>query len=143
LLSSLILHPSSLPLPGPLFIGLSRAGGKTTLITLAQLAARAPLERTFIRTQTRAPVYRKHTLNFRMGSGDYVHTDKFTNSSSCSGARVSRRFHGTDIPAHKYRYVPCADVLLTEQLHVRGLDHRVSGFNSTDESLGLDHSECF
>jgi hypothetical protein len=130
-------------LSGFFFISISRAGTEATLITRAQLATRAALERTFIRTQTRAPIYWKHTLNFRMRPGDYVHADQFTNSPCGSSTSVSRRLNRTDITAHKNCYVARSDVFLAEELHVCGFDHRVGSFNRAHESLGLDHSECF
>jgi hypothetical protein len=117
---------------------------RTALIALAQLtASSATLQRTLIWTQTSSSVYWKHTFNFSMGPRDHVHTDQFTNSARCCRSRISRCFNCTDVAAHKNRHVPCSDVLFAKQLYVRGLDHRVRGFNCAYESFGLDHSECF
>jgi hypothetical protein len=130
-------------LTGFFFISLSRTGTEATLITLAQLSSRATLEGTFIRTQTSAPINGKHTLNFRMWPGNNVHAYQFTNPARGRGTSVRRSLHCTDITTHEYRHVACSDVFLAEQLHVRGLNHRVGSFNRAHESLGLDHSECF
>jgi hypothetical protein len=97
----------------------------------------------FIRTQTNLSAARQHSFNLAMRSGNYMNTDQLANTAGCSGSCIGRGLNGTDIAAHEYRDVSRPDVLLPDQLNICGFDHSIRGFNCADESLGLDHSECF
>jgi hypothetical protein len=72
-----------------------------------------------------------------------MNTNQFANSPGRSSTSISRSFNRTYVTANEDRHVTCSDVLLAEQLHIRGLDHGISSFNGANEPLGLNHSECF
>jgi hypothetical protein len=109
-------NPRKRRLPRSFFVGITRSRAKrASLITLTQLPARATtLQRLLIRAQTRASIHWQHALDFRVWSRNHVHADQLTNSPRRSRARVSRRFHRTNVAAHKDRHIAGADILLPE-----------------------------
>jgi hypothetical protein len=72
-----------------------------------------------------------------------VNADQFTDPTSGRSTCIGRGLNRANIASDKDRNVPCTDIFLTDQLNIRGLDHRVSSLDCADESLGFDHSECF
>jgi hypothetical protein len=130
--------------PGLFLASLSRSGLKRTpLVALSKLTPRAALQRTLIRAQTGTPIDRQDALNFSVWARNDVNTDQLADSSRgrCSG--VSSCLHRTNVSANKDRHVPGADILFSQELNIRSFDHRVSGFDGSDETFGLHHSECF
>jgi hypothetical protein len=131
-------------LPGLLLASLSRSGLKrTSLVALSKLTARAALKRTFIRAQTCTTINREDALNFGVWARNNVNTDQLADSPRGRCSSVSSCLDRTHITADKDRHVAGADVLFSQELNIRCFDHCVSGFNSPDETFGLDHSECF
>jgi hypothetical protein len=130
--------------PGFFLASLSRSGLKRTpLVALSKLTARAALKRTLIRAQTCAPIDGQDAFNFSVWARNDVNTNQLANSSRgrCSG--VSGCLHCTNVSANKDRHVTGADILFSQELNIRSFDHRVSGFDGSDETFGLHHSECF
>jgi hypothetical protein len=107
------------------------------------LTSRSTLDSSFIGTEAGAPVYRKHALDFGVWPGNHVYANQLTNSSRCCGSGIGGGFNSANVPPHKDRYVTGANVLFTEQLDIRSLNHCIRGFYSADEPFGLYHSECF
>src|ERR1043165_7130460 len=87
----------------PLFVRFAVAGAqRSSLIALAQLSVRAAaLQSLFIRTQSRASVYRQHAFDFSVRTRNHVHADQLSPSPRRSRACISRRFNRTNIAAHK------------------------------------------
>ncbi len=66
------------------------------------------------------------------------------NSPDAAGrgrAGIGGRLDGADVSAGHHRHVSGPDVLLGDQLDVRGLHHRVSRFDGADEATGFDESQ--
>jgi hypothetical protein len=78
-----------------------------------------------------------------MGTRNYVNTYKLTDPTRSRGTRICRSFYGSHIAANKNRNVSGTDILFTDQLYIRGLDHGISGLDSPYKSFGLNHSESF
>jgi hypothetical protein len=72
-----------------------------------------------------------------------MNTNQLANSTRRCRACVRGCFNRANVAAHKNRYVTGSDIFFSQQLNIRSFDHGVRGFNSADESFGLDHSECF
>jgi hypothetical protein len=72
-----------------------------------------------------------------------MNTYQFADSSCGRRSSVGSCFNGANVSANKDRHVTRADILFSDQLNIRSFDHRVSCFDSADETFGLDHSECF
>ena len=51
-------------------------------------------------------------------------------------------FYGADVAADEHGDVAGADVFLADEDDVRGLDHRVSGLDRTNQSPRFDHPKC-
>jgi hypothetical protein len=121
----------------------ARALKRASLIALSKLPSRAALKRTLIRTQTCAPIDGQDALDLSMWPRNYVNTYQFADPSCrrCSG--VGGCLHGTHVSPHEDRHVTGADILFSQELNIRSFDHRVSGFDGSDEAFGLHHSECF
>src|SRR6185295_20220556 len=84
-------------LSSALFVRFTRSSAeRSSLIALAQLSARATLQRALIRTQTGASVNRKHALNFSMRPRNDVDADEFANTPCCCRAGISRCLHRTN-----------------------------------------------
>jgi hypothetical protein len=131
-------------LPSLFLASLSCSGLKrTSLVALSKLTTRAALKRTLIRAQTCTPIDRQNALNFGVWARNNVNADQLTDSSRGRSSSVSSRLYRTHITADKDRHVAGADVLFSQELNIRSFDHCISGFNSPDETFGLDHSECF
>jgi len=77
-----------------------------------------------------------------VGTRDDVDSHEFANAPGRGRARIRRGFHRADVTAHENRDVCGANIFLGDQDYVGRLDHRIGGFNSTDEALRLNHSEC-
>ena len=58
-------------------------------------------------------------------------------------ASVGRSLDGGDIASHDGRHIARADLLPTDQRDLGGLDHGVGRFDHRDQTLRLDHPECF
>jgi hypothetical protein len=127
-------------LSGSLFRCVACAGRQRASLALPQLPVCASLQRSFVRAEAGASVERQHTLDFGMRSGDYVHTNQFTDSSGGGSACISRGFDRAHVSAHKDRDVTSADVLFSQELYVSGFDHCVSRFDRADEAFSLHHS---
>ena len=72
-----------------------------------------------------------------------MNTYQLADSSRRGCARVGRGLNCANVAAHKYGHVARADILFSEEGNIRSFDHRICGFHSSDETFGLDHSECF
>jgi hypothetical protein len=121
----------------------ARAEGSSS-VALTQLTTRSALQlRLFVGAVASAAVDRQDAFDFGVGSRDDVHTDQFADAAGRSGAGISCRFHRADVSAHKDGDVTRTDIFFAEQLHVRRLNHGVSGFNGANKTFSLDHSECF
>jgi hypothetical protein len=68
-----------------------------------------------------------------------MHRSKLANAPRRSCAGIGRGFDRTNVAAHHDSDVATTNIFRTDQYHVRGLDHRVGGFNGANQSLGLDH----
>ena len=53
---------------------------------------------------------------------------------------ICRGLNGGDVATDDRRDETGADLLVPDELHVRGLDHRVGGLDHRNETFGLDHS---
>src|SRR2546423_11377951 len=129
----------------PLFAVLALARReRPPLVAFAELARRAaPGERALVRAESGATVARKNALDFGVGAWDDVDAYQLADAARGCGSGVGRGLDRAHVAAHEYRDVARADVLLADELNVRGLDHRVGGLDRAAEPLGLDHSECF
>src|SRR5688572_3894391 len=78
-----------------------------------------------------------------MRSRNDMDSNKLADAPGSSRTGIGGGFHRADITSHRDRHKSRADVLFSLQRHVGSLHHRVRGFDSTDESLGLDHAERF
>src|SRR5262245_4083161 len=117
---------------------------RSSSVTLAQLTARAALQLClFVRAVAGAAIDRQNALDFGVGAPNHVYADQFTNAPGGRSPGISRRFDRAHVSTPKDGDVTRPDILLTEQLHVRRFDHRVSGFDGADKTFRLDHSECF
>jgi hypothetical protein len=72
-----------------------------------------------------------------------MNTDQFANTSRGGSTCIGGRLYGSDISANEDRHVARTDVLLPDQLNIRGFDHGISRLYGADESFGFHHSECF
>src|SRR5438477_7782566 len=124
---------------------LARAGReRAALLALAELAgAPAARERPLVGAVAGATVARQHALDFGVRARDDVDADQLADSSRRRRPGVGRGLDRAHVAAHEDGDVARADVLLADELDVGGLDHRVGGLDRADETLGLDHSECF
>jgi hypothetical protein len=113
------------------------------LLPLAQLAARATLQRPLIRAQTSAPVHRQHTLNLSMRSGNNVNTNQLAHPSCCCGTGVGCRLYRANVSANENRDIARTNVFFSQQLNICSFHHRVSGFDGANKTFGFHHSECF
>jgi hypothetical protein len=114
------------------------------LIAFSQLTARAAtLERALVRTQAGATVNRQNALDFGVRTRYDVNTYQLTDSARGGSASIGSGLDGADVSTHEDRHITRADILFSQQCNIRGFDHRVSGFHSTNETFGLNHSECF
>jgi len=127
---------------GLFLASLSRSGLKRTF-ALSKLTARAALKRTLIRAQTCTPIDRQDALNFSVWARNDVNADQLADPSRGRCSSVSSCLYRTNVSANKDRHVPGADILFSQELNIRSFDHRVSGFDGSDETFGLHHSECF
>jgi hypothetical protein len=130
---------------GPFLTSLARTARlQRATFALSQLTSgAAALQRPFVGTQTGATVDRQHALNFSMRARNNVNTNQLANSTRRCRACIRGRFDRAHVAAHKDRYVTGSDIFFSQQLNIRSFDHGVSGFDSADETFGLDHSECF
>jgi hypothetical protein len=67
--------------------------------------------------------------------------NQFTDTLGCCSARICGSLDRTYITAYHHGYVPAANVFGTDQVHIGSLDHRIRGFNRTNEAFCLDHAE--
>jgi hypothetical protein len=72
-----------------------------------------------------------------------VNAYQFTDTAGCRRSGVCSSLNSADITSHKYGHVTGTNVLLADQLHIRGFHHCVGRFDGTDKTLGLDHTKCF
>jgi hypothetical protein len=138
-----IYNPKSNRLPGLFLASFTRPLKRTSLVALSKLAPRAALKRTLIRAQTSTPIDRQNSLNFSMWPRYDVNTDQLADSARGCCAGIGSRLHRTYVSTNENRYVSGADILFSQELNICGFDHGVSGFDGANETLRLDHSECF
>ena len=62
---------------------------------------------------------------------------------SCCCAGIRCRLHCAHVAAYHNRHKAAAHVHLSNQRYVGRLDHRIRRFNRSDQTFGLDHSQCF
>ena len=70
-----------------------------------------------------------------------VHADELADAARGGGAGVGRGLHRADVAAHDRGHEAGVDFLPADEHDVRGLDHRVGGFDHADEPARLDHAE--
>jgi hypothetical protein len=68
---------------------------------------------------------------------------QFADSSCRRSSGVGSCFNRANVSANKDRHVTRADIFFSQELNISSFDHRVSRFDGSDETFGLDHSECF
>lgn len=73
-------------------------------------------------------------------AGNDMDADELAHAACSSGSGVGRGFDGGDIATHDGGDKTGADLLITDELNIRGLYHGVRGLDSCNETLGLDHS---
>jgi len=103
----------------------------------------AALQSFLIGTESDTPAFWENTFDFTMRPRYDVDAYELTYAACCGRTGVGGRLNGADISANEYRHVTGADIFLPDQLHIRGLYHRVSGFDGADKSLGFDHAQSF
>jgi hypothetical protein len=101
------------------------------------------LKCTLIRTQASAPVNGQHALNFGVWTRNDVNTNQLADPARRRCSSVGCCLHRPNVAANKDRHITGADVLFSQEHNIRSFDHRVSGLDRSDETLGLHHSECF
>src|SRR6185312_4106942 len=84
-----------------------------------------------------------HLRHVRVGSGDDVDGDDFTDAARGLCAGVNRGTDSGDVAPKGDRDQAAADLVLLDELHVRRLEGRVAGFDGCDDSLGFDQTDCF
>jgi hypothetical protein len=107
------------------------------------LTTSAALQRSLVRTQTSATVNRQNPLNFGVRARNNMNTNQLANATGGCRARICGCLDRAHVATYKNRYVTGSDIFFSQQLNIRSFDHCVRGFDSADETLGLDHSECF
>ena len=78
-----------------------------------------------------------------MRIGDHVDRHQFAHAPRRRRARVRSRFHRAHVATHRHGDIARADKLFPGQHDIRRLHHCVGCFDSANETLGLDHTECF
>ena len=78
-----------------------------------------------------------------MRTRDDVDRHELADAARRGGAGVGRGLDRGDVAAHDGGHVAGADLLPADERHLGGLDHGVRRFDHRDETLGLDHPECF
>jgi hypothetical protein len=122
-------------------VSLRRAGTGTACASRAKLSSAATLQSLFIRAVSDRTAFWQNALNLAVRSWNNVNTYQFTDTPRRCGTGVCRRFYGTNVAANEYCDIARADIFLTNQPHVCGLDHCIGGLNGTDKTFGLDHSQ--
>src|SRR5688572_23475075 len=122
-----------------------------TIFILADADAhgRAPAPNADARRRTRAllalafvlAAERQRQIDVGVRARDHVHADQLADPLGGALAGLGRGLDGGDVAAHDGGDVPAADLLVPDELHARGLHHRVRGLDHPDEALGLDHSQ--
>jgi hypothetical protein len=69
-----------------------------------------------------------------------MNANQFTDPSGSRGPCVCRGLYRADVPTYENRHIARANILFSNQLNVRSLDHRIGCLDSSDKPLGLDHS---
>src|SRR6185503_7435249 len=87
--------------------------------------------------------YRESLVDTAMRTRNHVYADKLANTSRGGSAGVSRGFYGSNIPTHDRSHKAGADLFVTDERDVRGLHHRVGGFDHRHQAFCFNHSECF
>ena len=80
-------------------------------------------------------------LDLVVRTGDHVHAHQLAYARGSGGTGISGRLHGANVTANHHGHEAGADLLLADQGHVGGFDHRVGRFDGAHEALGLDHAE--
>ena len=70
-----------------------------------------------------------------------MNADQFADAPRGRGAGVGGGLHRADVAAHDRGDEPGVDFLPADEHDVRGLDHRVGGFDHADQAARLDHAE--
>jgi hypothetical protein len=86
---------------------------------------------------------REILVDAAMRARDHVNADQFTDAAGGSRTGVGCGLHSGDVTAHDRSHKAGADLFVTDERDVRGLNQRVSGFDHRDEAFCFNHSECF
>jgi hypothetical protein len=78
-----------------------------------------------------------------MRTRDDVNRNQFTDAARSRGTGIGRRFDRSDITAHDRRYESGTDLFISDELHVGRLDHRIGRLDRGNQTLRLNHSQCF
>ena len=84
---------------------------------------------------------RKNLLEVVRRPRNDVDADELADAAGRGRACVGGRFHGSDVAAHDGGDQPGIDLLPADEDHVRGLHHRIGGFDHADQSSRFDHAE--
>ena len=72
-----------------------------------------------------------------------MNTNELTHAASGSSAGVGSCFHGADIASNNSRDETGIDFLPANEYDIRGLHHRIGGFDHADQSACLYHPKGF
>src|SRR5439155_5498002 len=85
--------------------------------------------------------YRENLIEVVGRPRNDVHANELADAAGGGRACVGGRFHRTDIAAYDCRHESGVDFLPADEGDIRGLHHRVGGFNHADETARLHHAE--
>src|SRR5689334_7828657 len=85
----------------------------------------------------------EHAAEVLVRARDHLDADDLADPAGGRGAGVDGRLDRGHVTGHEGRHQAAADLLPADEVHVRGLDHRVAGFHHRHETFRLDHAERF
>src|SRR5215204_136431 len=74
---------------------------------------------------------------------DHVCCHDLADSLSRGSAGVDSTTNRSDVATHDGGHEAGVDLLPADEANVRGLHHRIGGFNHCHQATAFDHSECF
>jgi hypothetical protein len=83
---------------------------------------------------------RQSLINRRVRSRDNVNAYELAYTPGGCGSGVGRRLYCCDITADDGRHKTGTDLLVSDKLNVRGLDHCIGCLDHGNETFALDHS---
>src|SRR5713101_7682461 len=86
---------------------------------------------------------RKDEVHIDVGAGDDVGGDDLADARRPVLPRVHGRLYHRHVSADDRSHVAAPRLLVADELHLRGLHHRVGRLHHRRERAAFDHSQCF